>query len=129
MTERKEINDDLLLKLKKDIFHRAKLFIDNIGEFAPFGSELNGEEIKPVMIYDDSEEIIEATKLIDVLKNKFCNKLSENNIQAGAIAYDVFINVKSVKRNALCLIISTDGSNWSEDYYPYKVIDGECVWG
>ena len=33
------------------------------------------------------------------------------------------------KRNALCLEISIDGEHWEEDYYLYKVIDQECVWG
>ncbi|MGH2667493.1 hypothetical protein [Flavobacterium sp.] len=124
-----KVNEDLIISLKKDIFYRAKLFIDDMGEFAPFGSELIDEEIKPVMIYDDSNEIIEGVKLINVLKDEFSNKLHNNSIQAGAIAYDVFINVKTIKRNALCLIISVDGDNWTEDYYPYKVINNECVWG
>ncbi len=34
------VKDDLLLNLKKDIFYRAKIFIDDMGEFALFGSEL-----------------------------------------------------------------------------------------
>ena len=39
--------DDLLLDLKKNIFYRAKIFIDDMGEFVPFGSELIGTEINP----------------------------------------------------------------------------------
>lgn len=126
--------NDLLLNLKKDIFYRAKIFIDNMSEFAPFGSELIETEIKPVVIYDDSEEIIEGLKLINRLKDHFSNKIINNSIQAAAVAYDVFINTPDsngeiVNRNALCLIISTDGENWSEDYYPYQVVNSECIWG
>jgi hypothetical protein len=126
--------DDLLLDLKRDIFYRAKIFIDNMGEFTPFGSELIGTEIRPVVIYDDTEKIIKGQKLIDVLKSNFSKKLLNHTIQASAIAYDVFINSSTtdgeiVKKNALCLAISTDGDNWSEDYYPYVVINNECIWG
>ena len=126
--------DDLLLDLKKDIFYRAKIFIDDMGEFIPFGSQLVGTEVKPVMIYDESEEIIEGLKLINRLKDNFSNKLINNSIQVAAVAYDVFINTpdtngETVKRNALCLMISTDGENWSEDYYPYQVVNNECIWG
>ena len=126
--------DDLLLDLKKDIFYRAKIFIDDMGEFVPFGSELIGTEIKPVVIYDDSEEIIEGLKLINRLKDDFSNKLINNSIQAAAVAYDVFINAldsngETVKKNALCLMISIDGENWSEDYYPYQIVNNECIWG
>jgi hypothetical protein len=126
--------DNLLLDLKKDIFYRAKIFIDDIGEFVPFGSELIGGEIKAVMICDDSKEIIEGIKFINHLKDNFSNKLINNSIQAAAVAYDVFIhtpntNGETVKRNALCLKISTDGKNWSEDYYPYQVANNECIWG
>jgi hypothetical protein len=114
--------------LKKDIFYRAKIFIDDMGEFAPFGSELIKTEIKTVVIYDDTEAIIKGRKLIDILKSDFSKKLYEHKIQASAIAYDVFINTPNntgemLKKNALCLIISTDGENWSEDYYPYQVIN------
>ena len=129
-----KINDNLLLDLKKDIFFRAKLFIDDMGEFAPFGSELINDTIKPVVIYDDTEDVIKGLKLVDLLKNSFSLKLKNKEIQAGAIAYDVFINNRDSnnvmqKRNALCLEISIDGEHWEEDYYLYKVIDQECVWG
>jgi hypothetical protein len=128
-----EIND-LVFDLKKDIFYRAKIFIDSMGEFTPFGSELIGTEVRPVVIYDDSQEIIEGEKLINVLKDKFSSALKSNIIEAGAIAYDVFINTtnsnqEKVKRSALCLIMSNDGENWSEDYYPYQIVNNECVWG
>ena len=124
-----KVNEDLIILLKEDIFYRAKLFIDDMGEFAPFGSELINEEVKPVVIYDDSKEIFKGEELINPLMNDFSEKLKKDKIQAGAIAYDVIIKVNGESRNALCLIISEDGEFWSEDYYPYRIIDNECIWG
>jgi hypothetical protein len=127
-------NEDLIILLKEDIFYRAKLFINNIGEFAPFASELIDNEVKPIVIYDDSDKIIKGEKLINILKEKLSININEKASQACAIAYDVYISNlnndgETVKTNALCLIISDDGINWEEDYYPYKIINKECVWG
>lgn len=127
-------SSDLLLDIKKDIFYRAKLFIDDMGEFAPFGSELIEGKIKPIVIYDDSENIIKGLKLVEILKNNLSEKILRNSINAGAIAYDVYINVnvnneKEVRRNALCLEISTTGKHWDKDYYLYKIVNKKCVWG
>lgn len=122
-----------MLKLKEDIFYRAKLFIDDMGEFAPFGSELVNNEIKPIVIYDDTDEVIDGVKLISHLKDSFSIKFANREIEACAIAYDVFINIENnniqQKRNALCLEISVDGKDWEVDYYIYEIIKGECVWG
>lgn len=129
------MNENDLTELKKDIFYRAKIFIEDMGEFAPFGSELSENGIKPVIIMlDDSEEVSSGVKLVNVLINNFSQKLIKNEILAGAIAYDVstyFKNTDGVseKRDAMCLKISTDGENWSEEYYPYLIIDGQCIWG
>ncbi|WP_026706155.1 hypothetical protein [Flavobacterium soli] len=127
------MNENNLLELKKDIFYRATLFIEDMGEFSPFGSELLENEIKPVMIFDDAEEVSKGVKWIDILIDSFSKKIFNNEIQAGAIAYDVSANFKNAdgvyeKRDALCLKISTDGESWSEEYFPYMVIEGKCIW-
>ena len=121
------VSAELLLELQDDIFKRAKFFIDDMGLFAPFGSKLIDSEIKPVVIMDDSEDIL---NVITALKNNFSEEIKSNLIQAGAIAYDVTIDrIATGKIDALCLILSTDGENWSEDNYPYRIVNGECVWG
>jgi len=128
------LSNDLLLDLKSDIFHRAKLFIEDMGGFVPFGSELVDSKIKQIIIYDDSKEVFQGIEFINRLENNFSEKLRSEIIQAAAVAYDVSANFNnadgvSEKRDALCLKISTDGEKWSEDYYPYMIIDGKCVWG
>lgn len=127
------MTDNSLNKLKVNIFYRAKLFIENIKEFAPFGAKLIDEdEIKDV-VYSDDAEIIDSEKGIKILQDKFSEEIKNKTIEAGAIAFDITANFKnrdgiSEKRDALCLKISSDGKNWSEEYFPYMIIDGECVW-
>jgi hypothetical protein len=127
-------NSNLVLDLKRDVFYRAKIFIDDMGHFAPFGSESINGKIKPIVIYDDTKNNIEVTKWVDLLLTNFSLKLKNKEIEAGAIAYDVFLNSKDIdgktlKRNALCLQLSLNGIHWDEEYYPYKIINKECVWG
>jgi hypothetical protein len=105
-----------------------------MGHFAPFGSESINGKIKPIVIYDDTKNNIEVTKWVDLLLTNFSLKLKNKEIEAGAIAYDVFLNSKDIdgktlKRNALCLQLSLNGIHWDEEYYPYKIINKECVWG
>ncbi|WP_166919760.1 hypothetical protein [Flavobacterium poyangense] len=126
------MTDNLLKELKLNIFYRAKIFIENLQEFAPFGAKLIEGNIKDV-VYSDDAEIIDCIKGIKILQDNFSEEIKNKTINAGAIAFDVTANFKngdgiSEKRDALCLKISTNGEIWSEDYFPYMIIDGECVW-
>lgn len=121
-----------LNKLKNDIFYQAKTYLEGIGEFAPFGVTLSNDVITPLGYYSE-EEIVDSANGVDMLKGDITKKIQDNIIEIGAIAFDVAANFKnadgiSKKRDALCLIISSDGQNWSEEYFPYMIIDGECVW-
>ncbi|MFH6948214.1 hypothetical protein ACHRV6_06990 [Flavobacterium sp. FlaQc-51] len=126
------MTDNLLKELKQNIFYRAKIFIENLQEFAPFGAKLIEGDIKDV-VYSDDAEIVDSTKGIKILQDNFSEEIKNKIIEAGAIAFDVTANFKngdgiSEKRDALCLKISSDGENWSDEYFPYMIIDGECVW-
>ena len=126
------MTDIQLHNLKIDIFSQAKTYIEDIGEFAPFGSTIHKGVIKPIGYYSD-EEVIDSKNAVELLQEQFAKKIKEKLIDGGAIAFDVTANFKnsdgiSEKRDALCLKISDDGENWSEDYFPYMIIDGECVW-
>lgn len=81
--------------LKLDIFSRAKIFIEEIGEFAPFASELFDGKIKPVMYYDDPNEdgFIDSKEAVKVLKEQFSKGIKNKIIDAAAIAYDVALNI------------------------------------
>jgi hypothetical protein len=126
------MTDIQLDNLKIDIFNQAKIYIENIGEFAPFGSTILNDVITPIGYYSD-EEIINSKNAIGILQEQLSKKIRKNLIEAGAIALDVTANFKngdgiSEKRDALCLKISSDGENWSEEYFPYMIINGSCVW-
>jgi len=85
------------------------------------------------MAYKEFEETIKGTELIDLLKNSFSKDLKAHKIHAAGIAYDVIIEIKNSegifeKSDALCLIISTNGKEWTSDYFPYTLIESKCIW-
>lgn len=128
------MNDELIIELKTNIFSQAEEYLLNIGEFAPFGAIIRDEIVKAVGYSPDNEDdIIDSQEAIHTLKQHFSIDLKENKIQAAAIAYDVAINVTnadgiSEKRDAMCLEWTIDGENWSDEYFPYMIIDNQCVW-
>lgn len=129
------MDEDQSRILKLDIFSRAKIFIEQIGEFAPFGSELIDRNVKPIVYYDEpyKDDLIDSKKGIRILKEYFSKEIRSNIIDAVAVAYDVAVSIKnsdgiSEKRDALCLEITTNGENWTDEYFPYMIIDGQCVW-
>ncbi|MGJ1327439.1 hypothetical protein [Sphingobacterium multivorum] len=131
----KYIDNNQLHSLKKDIFPRAKIFIEQIGEFAPFGSILIGGHVKPIAFFDeaDKEDLIDSVKAVKVLKKQISKEIKNAIVDAAAIAYDVAVNIKnsdgvSEKRDALCLEFTSNGEDWIDEYFPYMIIDGQCVW-
>lgn len=126
------MTNNQLQNLKIDIFNQAKIYIEDMGEFAPFGSTILSEIITPIGYYSD-EEIVDSKNAVEILQEQLSKKINENLINGAAIAFDVTASFKngegiSEKRDALCLKISSDGENWNEEYFPYMIIDGECVW-
>lgn len=127
-------NEQFDTRFKNWYFSRAKVFIEGIGEFAPFGSKSINGNVKPVIYSGEADEndSIDSTKGIKILKEQFSKEIKENKIDA---AYSVWCSSQyknsdgiSEKRDALCLEITTDGYNWADEYFPYMIIDGSCVW-
>lgn len=117
--------------LKINTFERAAVFIEQNGSFAPFGAKLHDEGIQDVVVYNEFEEI-DTTELIERLRKDFISELQNQTITAGAIAYDVIATVNNSdgmpeKRDALCLLLN-DGSTWKQEYFPYMLINDQCVW-
>lgn len=117
--------------LKTNIFDRAAIFIEKNASFAPFGAKIRDEGIQDVVVYDDAEEI-DTSELIDKLRKNFTAELQQKTISAGAIAYDVVATINNSdgmpeKRDALCLLLN-DGNTWKEEYFPYMLINDQCVW-
>ncbi len=124
--------DKMVHRLKVNIFQRAERFIEESGAFAPFGAKIVDKEVKDVVVYDDSDDI-DTQRLIDMMQQSFTAEIKNNTALAGAVAYDVTATVNNSdglpeKRDALCLAYSTDGDNWTEEYFPYLLINDQCVW-
>jgi hypothetical protein len=119
--------------LKENIFTRAQVFIEDMNHFAPFGVKLTNQKAKDVIVYDDSKDSMNGLELVEILKNNFSLEIKSATVESAAIAYDIVASFKNdndvfEKRDALCLIISTDGIYWTEEYFPYMLIGGKCVW-
>ena len=129
------MQEENLIELKKNIFLQAERYILDIGEFGPYGAHIEDGEIRMVG-YDpvnDEKELIDSREIIDIFKEEFLKRFERGIITAAAIGYDVALTTTSsdgsyIKRDALCMCVSVDGENWTEDYYPYMIIDGQCVW-
>ncbi|MDB9384707.1 hypothetical protein PN465_21180 [Nodularia spumigena CS-584] len=122
-----------IANLKRNIFDKAKIFIEDMGCFAPFGAKVSQDELVDIMAYEDFEDSIDGTILIKLMKDDILKSFEKNAINIGAIAYDVVINMDDadglqVKRDALCLIYTNDGRSWIDEYYPYMLIDNHCIW-
>ena len=99
----------------------------------PFGAKIYENKVVDFMAYEEFEDTINGSILIDMMKGSIMKEFQNGKVDAGAIAYDVVINVDNeegvqVKRDALCLIYSVDGKNWIDEYYPYLIVDNQCIW-
>jgi len=127
------MNEQDVSSLKSDVFYQAGIFLGENGLLAPFGSVIKKGIIKPVGYYNDENEIVDTVKAVDVMREIFSKDIKFNKAEAAAIAYDVAMmipdgNGNSVKRDAMCLLLSTDGEEWKQEYFPYTLIDDRCVW-
>ncbi|THD32377.1 MAG: hypothetical protein DI588_07085 [Flavobacterium johnsoniae] len=129
------MNENQSKVLKLDVFSRAKIFIEQIGEFAPFGSILIGGHVKAIAFFDeaDRDDLIDSVKAVKVLKEQVSKEIKNAIVDAAAIAYDVAVSIKNSdgvceKRDALCLEFTSNGEDWTDEYFPYMIIDGQCVW-
>lgn len=125
--------EEELNKLKEDIFCQAERYLSEMNEFVPFGSFYTNGKIAPVMCDYGVFDVMNGKVIVEDLKKFFIERLASGISSSGAIAYDVALTINDadgnpVKRDALCLITSIDGEIWTEDYYPYLVIDGLCIW-
>ena len=121
--------EKMIQRLKVNIFQRAEQYIEQDGAFAPFGAKIVDKEIKDVVVYEEAG----TQQMIDMLMADFTAEIKNHVSRAGAIAYDVIATVNNSdglpeKRDALCLAYSTDGDNWTEEYFPYLLLNDQCVW-
>lgn len=113
-------------ELKIAMFNQATIFLEDAGEFFPYGTivKSNGD-IVPVGIYND-KEYLPSNEVIEILKRNLYSDITNKKAVLVGIGVDVRINIenkegKVEKRDALMLNISVDGVNWTEEFYPYII--------
>ena len=121
-----------LVELKKNIFFKAERYILEAGEFEPYGAYVENDTVK-IVSYSNEDKSTDAREALRVLKRGFLRRFELGLITAAAIGYDVALTTTDsdgsyTKRDALCLCVSTDGDIWSEEYFPYLVLGGQCIW-
>lgn len=99
---------------------QAKYFLEDAGEFYPFGAALDLQyEIKPLSVYLN-EEFPTSEMVLKELEIAIKKKLEEGNYIEAAIGFDVNIKDNKGKSSALRVkIISRDDK---EKYYDYPYI-------
>jgi hypothetical protein len=82
--------------LKDNILYQAKYFLNEMGEFFPFGVELDyNNNLINVNFTDDEFPI--AEELIKLYEAHFKNQIEENNVKVVGLAVDVKINSNNLK--------------------------------
>ncbi len=100
---------------------QAKKFLEEMGEFFPYGSVLKSDTTLTTLgIYNDDDKDFNATKAIDVLSNDIKKSINNNEILIGAIGIDVVINGNE---NAIMIKATNDGEKWYERCFSYTLRD------
>jgi len=98
---------------------QANVFLEDAGEFYPFGTMIDKDgDVIPVGVYDE-KEYLPSVEVIEILEKELLNYINDEGCLIVAIGVDVLLNNKEKKQNALMIKTSYDGLSWSEQYYPY----------
>lgn len=103
-----------------NIVRRAKKFLTEIKEFAPFGVIYKNNEWIDLMTYDES---LDSTKMRDFLVSTIIKDFEEENTNFGAVCIDA--KIKDIG-DVIIIYNTSDGKDWYELVYKY-VFDGETV--
>ncbi|TYA74817.1 hypothetical protein [Seonamhaeicola marinus] len=115
-------------KILINILEQAKTYLEEIGEFAPFGAIINSEGQEVPLGYYSDENIVDSLIAIEKLKEHIKDKIIDNNSKIGAIGVNVSINVNDEPSDALLVVITENGKEWSEDYYAYGLESNNLTW-
>jgi hypothetical protein len=128
----KTMNEGQSKALKLDVFKQATVYIEKFGSFAPFASSILNDIVTPIGYYTD-EDSVDVMNAVKVMQGQLSDKIKSGVADGAALAFDVRIEVKNAegileKRDAMCLRISVNENTWNEGYFPYKIVNGVCVW-
>ena len=113
--------DLILAAIKKN----AKFFLDEAGEFYPFGMCITWEnEIVPVAFNSDKESP-KSVFVLEELKTRLKKYIESGAFSKAAIAFDVKIDSESGSQDAVVVLLYEMGKNETEHRFTYAMEDGE----
>lgn len=103
-------------KLIENIINQANAFLNDAGEFYPFGAKLmvNGDVI-PVGVYTDN--YTDSQELIKILEKAALEEFKNGNV----VGYAIGIDVRVDGEDALMIKFTNDGKEWDQKIYKYKI--------
>ncbi len=106
---------------------QAEKFLEDAGEFYPFGTVLDKKgNAVPVGFYDD--KIKDPQKITEILKKYFIKDLKKGEITEAIIGVNVTINENGQKRDALLMLEWSPEGQWKHKYFPYKLKGEKIKW-
>lgn len=117
--------------LIKNVLDQAKYYLDDAGEFYPFGAVINEyQEIKPVSVFLD-KEYPATSEVLDFLMTAVKNGIKANDYLYAAICIDVYINVNkgaSIDKNtAVEIRIFENGDSYNTYHFLYQIANNAYV--
>ncbi len=114
--------------LKKNIVEQTKYYLENTGEFYPFGAIIDKTEIlRPIGVYFGKENP-DSIEVLNHLEEGIKKGISNGDYLLGAIGMDVLIPVKtdmgSVEKKDALEIIIYDQKGDMDKYYFLYFLDG-----
>lgn len=100
------------------ILNKAKIFIKEIGEFAPFGLILKDEKWINLASYDEK---LDSIKMRNVLINSIKEDFNSNKIIFGGVC----VNATKDNKDLIIVYNTSDGIEWFELFYEYKINKGQ----
>lgn len=104
-----------------NIISRAKIFLTELKEFAPFGIIYKNNEWIDLVTYDEK---LDSTTMRDFLINTIIKDFEERNTSFGAVCIDA--KIKDLG-DVIIIYNTSNGKDWYELVYKYSFDDGETV--
>lgn len=117
----KDFRKKLLLKSIKE---QAKLFLEEIGSFYPFGCAIDKlNKVNPLGAYLEGENPPVA-ELIDLLEKVIDQQLKSGEYVIAATAIDVAINENNARYDAIEVRIFENNKEQTKEHIKYEIKEG-----
>jgi hypothetical protein len=123
MTEIEKMKERLIDCIKE----QAKLFLEEMGEFYPFGTSIDkNNDLRPLSVHMD-EEIPDVGEMLLKLEKGINFHLLNGEFILAAICIEIFINNNKGKIDAIQIRILDKNNQIGTYNYPYKIDNKNVV--